>query len=155
MSSTAFRRRTASEEGVDELILCCVTTLRSKVSRTQLQSHCTHLPSTTLRRSVGVEGVPTISRACQSSSSLSPCFAPVKSLTFRKAWPRSTGRIRTPHPGGSTSSSCLAPSASQNCNHSTNPLPVSHVHCQFKRPERIERSSISRSSIGNGRAERT
>lgn len=73
----------------------------ARVSSTQLQSHTSHLPSTTLRRSVGIEAVPLLSRACQSTSSHSPRFAPVNYLilpylTCRKAGPRSTGRIRTP-----------------------------------------------------------
>lgn len=97
----------------------------------------THLPSSTLRRSVGIEAVPLISRACQSTSSHSPRFAPVNYLTLpylSQGWAKihRSHSHSTPHPGAQRqSSSRLALSASQNCNLSTNPLPVSHADCQL------------------------
>lgn len=110
----------------------------TQVSGTQLQSH-TSLPPPCADLSA-IEAVPLISRACQSTSSHSPRFAPVDYLPYLTLPYLSQGWAKihrshshsTPHPGAQRqSSSRLALSASQNCNLSTNPLPVSHADCQL------------------------
>ena len=122
-------------------------------------SHTAHtgLP-THWRRSIALEGVPPISRASQSSSSLSPRFPPVKYLTLNKAWPTSTGRIRTRSLHTPGSQVKLLPCTF--CQPKVQSLDQSH--CLYRMPtgklnllSASLQSLESRYSIYNGRAERT
>lgn len=93
--------------------LCCVTTFLFPYARVvSYPTSVTHLPSTTLRRSVGIEAVPLISRACQSTSSHSPRFAPVNYLTLpylSQGWAKihRSHSHSTPHPGAQRQSSSI------------------------------------------------